>query len=76
MAYIHEEGAFGTSVFDAFKKQAESQGISVAKEITYSPTNFSDATTQVREAARSTPTSSSAPATSPTAPHGQGRAGL
>ena len=51
VAYIHEEGAFGTSVFEAFKKQAESQGISVAKEITYSPTNFSDATTQVREAA-------------------------
>jgi len=51
VAYIHEEGAFGTSVFEAFKKQAESQGISVAKEVTYSPTNFSDATTQVREAA-------------------------
>ena len=55
VAYIHEEGAFGTSVFEAFKKQAESQGISVAKEVTYSPTNFSDATTQVREAASADP---------------------
>ena len=51
VAYIHEEGAFGTSVYDAFKEEAESKGISVDKEITYSPTNFSDATTQVREAA-------------------------
>jgi branched-chain amino acid transport system substrate-binding protein len=51
VAYIHEEGAFGTSVFNAFKEEAESKGISVDKEVTYSPTNFSDATTQVREAA-------------------------
>ena len=51
VAYIHEEGAFGTSVYNAFKEEAESKGISVDKEITYSPTNFSDATTQVREAA-------------------------
>ena len=55
VAYIHEEGAFGTSVFEAFKEQAESQGITVAKEVTYSPANFSDATTQVREAASADP---------------------
>ena len=45
------EGAFGDSVFDAFKEKASEQGITDVKEITYPPTNFSDATTQVREAA-------------------------
>lgn len=55
VSYIHEEGAFGTSVFEAFQQQAESDGIDVVKEITYSPTNFSDATTQVREAASADP---------------------
>ena len=55
VAYIHEEGAFGTSVFEAFQEQAESDGIEVVKEVTYSPTNFSDATTQVREAAAADP---------------------
>jgi len=55
VAYIHEDSSFGTSVFDAFKKQAESEGISVAKEVTYTATNFSDATTQVREAAAANP---------------------
>ena len=55
VAYIHEDGSFGTSVFDAFKTEAESQGISVDKEVTYSVTNFSDATTQVREAASANP---------------------
>jgi branched-chain amino acid transport system substrate-binding protein len=51
VAYLHIEGAFGDSVFDAFKKEAEAQGITTVKEITYPGTNFSDATTQVREAA-------------------------
>lgn len=55
VAYIHEEGAFGTSVYEAFQEQAESDGIEVVKEVTYSPTNFSDATTQVREAAAADP---------------------
>jgi branched-chain amino acid transport system substrate-binding protein len=55
VAYIHEDSSFGTSVFDAFKKQAESKGISVAKEVPYTATNFSDATTQVREAAAANP---------------------
>ena len=55
VAYIHEDSSFGTSVFEAFEKQAESQGISVAKEVTYTATNFSDATTQVREAAAADP---------------------
>ena len=55
VSYIHEDSSFGTSVFDAFKKEAESKGISVAKEVTYTATNFSDATTQVREAAAANP---------------------
>ena len=32
VAYIHEEGAFGTSVFEAFQEQAETDGIEVVKE--------------------------------------------
>jgi branched-chain amino acid transport system substrate-binding protein len=55
VSYIHIEGAFGQSVFDAFKKEADSQGVKVAKEITYPATNFTDATTQVREAAAAKP---------------------
>ena len=51
VAYLHIEGAFGDSVFNAFKAEASKQGITDIKEITYPPTNFSDATTQVREAA-------------------------
>lgn len=55
VSYIHIEGSFGQSVFDAFKAEAESQGVTVAKEIIYSGTNFTDATTQVREAAAAKP---------------------
>jgi len=55
VSYIHIEGAFGQSVFDAFKEEAESQGVEVLDEITYPATNFTDATTQVREAAASDP---------------------
>ena len=55
VSYIHEDGSFGTSVYNAFAKQAQSHGISVAKEVTYSVANFSDATTQVREAAAADP---------------------
>jgi branched-chain amino acid transport system substrate-binding protein len=55
VSYIHIEGAFGQSVFDAFKKEAESKGVDVVKEVTYPGTNFTDATTQVREAASADP---------------------
>jgi branched-chain amino acid transport system substrate-binding protein len=55
VSYIHIEGSFGQSVFDAFKKEAESKGVKVAKEVTYPATNFTDATTQVREAAAANP---------------------
>lgn len=51
VSYIHIEGAFGGSVFAAFKKEAEAQGITIAKEVTYSGSSFSDATTQVTDAA-------------------------
>jgi len=55
VSYIHIEGAFGQSVFDAFQKEAESKGVQVVKEITYPATNFTDATTQVKEAASANP---------------------
>lgn len=55
VAYIHIEGAFGGSVFEAFKKEAEATGITVAKEVTYSGANFSDATTQVTQAISADP---------------------
>jgi branched-chain amino acid transport system substrate-binding protein len=55
VSYIHIEGAFGQSVFDAFKKEAAKKGIKVLKEITYPGTNFTDATTQVKEAAAANP---------------------
>jgi len=55
VSYIHIEGAFGDSVFAAFKKQAEAKGITVAKEVTYSGANFNDASTQVSEAAAAKP---------------------
>ncbi|KHL11969.1 branched-chain amino acid transport system substrate-binding protein [Mumia flava] len=55
VSYIHIEGAFGQSVFDAFKAEAEAQGVQVLKEVTYAGTNFTDATTQVREAASVNP---------------------
>lgn len=55
VSYIHIEGSFGQSVFDAFKKEAAKKGIKVLKEITYPATNFTDATTQVKEAASVNP---------------------
>jgi branched-chain amino acid transport system substrate-binding protein len=55
VSYIHIQGSFGDSVFKAFQKQAQAKGITVAKEVTYSGTNFSDATTQVSEAAAANP---------------------
>ena len=55
VSYIHIEGSFGQSVFDAFKKEAAKKGIQVLKEVTYPATNFTDATTQVKEAASSNP---------------------
>lgn len=55
VSYIHIEGSFGDSVFKAFEKEAQKQGIEVVKEVTYPATNFSDATTQVKEASAAKP---------------------
>ncbi|KQQ39548.1 ABC transporter substrate-binding protein [Nocardioides sp. Leaf307] len=55
VSYIHIEGAFGQSVFDAFAEEAEANGVEVLEEVTYPGTNFTDATTQVREAAAADP---------------------
>lgn len=55
VSYIHIEGSFGQSVFDAFKSEADKKGVTVAKEVTYPAINFTDATTQVREAAAADP---------------------
>lgn len=55
VSYIHIEGSFGQSVFDAFKAEAEAEGVEVLKEVVYSGSNFTDATTQVREAAAAKP---------------------
>ncbi|ANH38544.1 hypothetical protein I601_2119 [Nocardioides dokdonensis FR1436] len=55
VSYIHIEGSFGQSVYDAFEAEAESQGVEVLKEVVYAGTNFTDATTQVREAASAKP---------------------
>ena len=49
VGYLHIEGAFGQSVHDAFAEEAESQGVEMVAEVTYPATNFTDATTQVRE---------------------------
>ena len=50
VSYLHMEGAFGQSVYDAFAEEAEAEGIDVISEVTYPATNFTDATTQVRQA--------------------------
>ncbi|MEI5674393.1 MULTISPECIES: ABC transporter substrate-binding protein [unclassified Nocardioides] len=55
VSYLHIEGAFGQSVHDAFEKEAADQGIDVVSEVTYPATNFTDATTQVREALAADP---------------------
>lgn len=51
VSYIHIQGAFGDSVFKAFQTEAKAKGIDIAKEVTYSASNFNDATTQVTDAA-------------------------
>ncbi|MGW9551148.1 ABC transporter substrate-binding protein [Citricoccus zhacaiensis] len=55
VAYLHIEGAFGTSVSEAFTEEAEAQGIEVVSTVSYPATNFSDATTQVKQALSADP---------------------
>ena len=67
VSYIHVEGAFGQSVYDAFAATAEENGIEV-NEITYSADQLQRR--HARSSARpppATPTSSWPPATTPTA---------
>lgn len=47
VAVLHEQTDFGTSVFDAFKKQAESNGMTVGPAISYDAVNVADLTTEV-----------------------------
>lgn len=54
VSYIHVQGDFGDSVFKAFEQQAKSQGVTIAKEVTYD-SSMNDATTQVSQAAASNP---------------------
>lgn len=55
VAYLHIEGAFGTSVSEAFTEEAKAQGIEVVSTVSYPATNFSDATTQVKQALSADP---------------------
>ena len=53
IAYIHEQSEFGTSVFTAFKAEAEKEGLQVVKEIKYNAVTASDLTgelTQIKQA--------------------------
>lgn len=54
VSYIHVQGDFGDSVFKAFEQQAKSQGVTIAKEVTYDA-SMNDATTQVSQAAAGSP---------------------
>jgi len=55
VSYIHIQGSFGDSVFQAFKKQAEAKGIKILKEVTYDSSSFNDAAPQASEAAAGNP---------------------
>jgi branched-chain amino acid transport system substrate-binding protein len=55
VSYIHIQGAFGDSVFKAFKKEAEAKGITIAKEVAYDGSSLNDAATQVAQAAAPKP---------------------
>lgn len=49
VAYLHEQGAFGTGVRDAFTAKAKELGFEVGPAISYDAANVSDLTTQVTE---------------------------
>ena len=48
VAYMHEETDFGTSVFKAFKRKADSLGIKVTEEISYDALAANDLTTELQ----------------------------
>jgi branched-chain amino acid transport system substrate-binding protein len=47
VAYLHEQTAFGTSVFTSFAAEAGRLGIPIVTEISYDAANVSDLTTQI-----------------------------
>ena len=49
VAYLHESSNFGTGDYQAFKKQAESEGFTVAPEISYDAASVTDLTTQITQ---------------------------
>jgi branched-chain amino acid transport system substrate-binding protein len=55
VAYIHESSEFGTSVFEAFKEEAQKEGIEVVKEISYDALNVSDLTSELTQAKAANP---------------------
>jgi branched-chain amino acid transport system substrate-binding protein len=54
VGYLHEPSDFGTSVFAAFKAEAEKQGMSIGKEVTYELSN-TDLTAQATQALADNP---------------------
>lgn len=55
IAYIHEQSEFGTSVFTAFKAEAEKQGMQVVKEIKYDAFTVSDLTGELAQIKQASP---------------------
>jgi branched-chain amino acid transport system substrate-binding protein len=49
IAYLHEQTAFGTGAYQAFKAQAEKNGFTVDPEISYDAASVSDLTTQIQQ---------------------------
>jgi branched-chain amino acid transport system substrate-binding protein len=49
IAYLHEQTAFGTNAYQAFKEQAEKNGFTVEPEISYDAASVSDLTTQLQQ---------------------------
>jgi len=49
VAYLHENTAFGTNVYKAFKEEAAKLGMTVDPEISYDAASVSDLTTQITQ---------------------------
>lgn len=55
VAYIHESSEFGTSVFEAFRDEAQKEGIEISREISYDALNVSDLTSELTQAKAADP---------------------
>ncbi|MFT5221976.1 MAG: branched-chain amino acid transport system substrate-binding protein [Glaciecola sp.] len=55
VAYLHEETAFGNSVFAAFAAEASLLGIEIVEEISYNAFEVTDLTTEVQQAIAQSP---------------------